>query len=102
MSTPCFVRLPVRVASVLSAPVPEYAFDTESAWSAHTDRHAQEVSTCIESRIEWTRSGRTVPKDPHELWVVLDRVIRCEHPGGAELLVDDVLGECGLDDVGSV
>lgn len=46
--------------------------------------------------------GLTVPEDPHELWMVFDRVVRSEHTGRAELLVDDVLGESGLDNVGSV
>ena len=33
------MRLPVRVKSVFSAPVPEYSSLMALAWSAHTEQH---------------------------------------------------------------
>lgn len=43
---PRYVRLPVRVKSVLSAPVPEYCTLTMSALSAHTPLNSRSNSSC--------------------------------------------------------
>lgn len=44
----------------------------------------------------------TVPEDEVEVWVRLDRLSLLEHAGDEQLLVENVLGERRLDDVGPV
>jgi hypothetical protein len=83
----------------LSAPVPEYARLTTSALSAQT----RDVT--LVNKINSTQSSRvglTVAEEVEEVGVVFDRLLDAEDTNLAELVVEDPLAECRLNDVGSV
>lgn len=83
----------------MSAPVPEYARLTTSALSAQT----RDVT--LVNKINSTQSSRvglTVAEEVEEVGVVFDRLLDAEDTNLAELVVEDPLAECRLNDVGSV
>lgn len=94
-SKPLLVRLPVRVKSVFKAPVPLYAREIASAWSAHT-------VVQVKSAIMIVNEKHTVAEPIHKCLKGLYILGFTKHTDGSQLLRQGPFGQSRLYNVGSV